>query len=175
MTQSIFTDLLIKGEIIEDLRPNLYDPVEGTTIADAEVKRITRKTNLAHIRWSLEDGGEIIISTTRPELICACGVVLVHPDDNRYRDMIGKTACLPIKVEGRSDKVKILSHPPVKMEFGSGVLMVCSYGDQNDVSVFRELKLEPFQAIDLEGRMTGVAGQLEGMLVSDARLSLIHI
>ena len=88
VTQSIFTDLLIKGEIIEDLRPNLYDPVEGTTIADAEVKRITRKTNLAHIRWSLEDGGEIIISTTRPELICACGVVLVHPDDNRYRDMI---------------------------------------------------------------------------------------
>ena len=123
VTQSIFTDLLIKGEIVEDLRPNLYDPVEGTTIADAEVKRITRKTKLAHIRWTLEDGNEIIISTTRPELICACGVILVHPEDSRYRDLIGRNVNLPIKVEGRSDKVKILSHPSVKMDFGSGVLM----------------------------------------------------
>ena len=175
VTQSIFTDLLIKGEIIEDLRPNLYDPVEGTTIADAEVKRITRKTKLAHIRWTLEDGHEIIISTTRPELICACGVILVHPEDSRYRDLIGRNVSLPIKVEGRSDKVKILSHPSVKMDFGSGVLMVCSYGDQNDVSVFRELKLEPFQAIDLEGRMTEVAGPLEGMLVLDARLAALDM
>ena len=80
------------------------------------------------------------ISTTRPELICACGMMLVHPEDSRYRDLIGRNVSLPIKVEGRSDKVKILSHPSVKMDFGSSVLMVCSYGDQNDVSVFRELK-----------------------------------
>ena len=102
-------------------------------------------------------------------------MILVHPEDSRYRDLIGRNVSLPIKVEGRSDKVKILSHPSVKMDFGSGVLMVCSYGDQNDVSVFRELKLEPFQAIDLEGRMTELAGPLEGMLVLDARLAALDM
>ena len=67
--------------IVEDLRPNIYDPVEGTTIADAEVERLQRKTKLVDVKWQTENGEELIISTTRPELICACGIVVVHPDD----------------------------------------------------------------------------------------------
>ena len=152
ITQSIFVDLFKKGEIIEDLRPNIYDPIEGTTIADAEVQRISRKTKLCDVKWMTEDNEEIIITTTRPEMICACGVVVVHPDDSRYSDLIGKNIYLPIDVKDRSKSVKILSHPSVKMNFGSGVLMVCSFGDQNDVSIFRELDLKPFQAINLEGK-----------------------
>ena len=81
VTQSIFVDLFKQGKIIEDLRPNIYDPKEATTIADAEVQRIQRKTKLCDIIWQIEDGGEIAISTTRPEMICACGVVVVHPND----------------------------------------------------------------------------------------------
>jgi len=175
ITQSIFREMLLKGVIIEDLRPNLYDPVEGTTIADAEVKRITRKTQLANVIWSTVDGEEIVISTTRPELICACGVVLVHPDDPRYTHLIGKEAVLPLPVKKRNETVTIQAHPSVKMEFGSGILMVCSYGDQNDVSVFRELKLNPFQAIDLEGKMTEVSGPLEGLTVKAAREKSIQL
>ena len=175
ITQSIFREMLLKGVIIEDLRPNLYDPVEGTTIADAEVKRITRKTQLANVIWSTVDGEEIVISTTRPELICACGVVLVHPDDPRYTHLIGKEAVLPLPVKKRNETVTIQAHPSVKMEFGSGILMVCSYGDQNDVSVFRELKLTPFQAIDLEGKMTEVSGPLEGLTVKAAREKSIQL
>ena len=76
VTQSIFVELFKNGTIIEDLRPNIYDPVEGTTIADAEVERLTRKTKLIDVIWELDDGSNVIISTTRPELICACGVVL---------------------------------------------------------------------------------------------------
>ena len=78
------------GGIIEDLRPNIYDPVEGTTIADAEVERLQRRTKLVDVKWQTEDGEELIISTTRPELICACGIVVVHPDDDRYKHLIGK-------------------------------------------------------------------------------------
>ena len=127
------------GTIIEDLRPNIYDPVEGTTIADAEVERLQRKTKLVDVKWELDDGSELIISTTRPELICACGVVVVHPDDERYQHLVGQKIKLPIPVSGREDFVEIKTHPSVKSEFGSGVLMVCSFGDQNDVAVFREL------------------------------------
>ena len=175
VTQSIFIDLFKKGDIIEDLRPNIYDPVEGTTIADAEVQRISRETLLCDVIWETVDGSELLISTTRPELICACGVVMVHPDDERYKHLVGKRIKLPLPVNGRSDTVEIQTHPSVKTDFGSGILMVCSFGDQNDVSVFRELGLKPFQAIDLEGKMTEISGPLHGHGVLDARKLAISI
>jgi valyl-tRNA synthetase len=174
VTQSIFSKLFKMGEIIEDLRPNIYDPVEKTTIADAEVERINRMSKLVDVKWQTEDGEEVIISTTRPELICACGIVAVHPDDERYSHLIGKKIILPVEVEGRDNFVNITTHPSVKSEFGSGVLMVCSFGDQNDVAVFRELALKPFQAIDLDGCMTSISGPLTGMKVKDARDSVIE-
>ena len=170
VTQSIFIDLFKKGDIIEDLRPNIYDPVEGTTIADAEVERISRNTKLVDVKWQTDSGEELIISTTRPEMICACGVVVVHPDDQRYQHLVGKRAILPMPVSGRETSVEIQTHPSVKSEFGSGILMVCSFGDQNDVAVFRELGLTPYQAIDLDGSMTDISADLSGMSVIEARI-----
>lgn len=170
VTQSIFIDLFKKGDIIEDLRPNIYDPVEGTTIADAEVERISRNTKLVDVKWQTDSGEELIISTTRPEMICACGVVVVHPDDKRYQYLVGKKAILPMPVSGRETSVEIQTHPSVKSEFGSGILMVCSFGDQNDVAVFRELGLTPYQAIDLDGCMTDISADLSGMSVIEARI-----
>ena len=170
VTQSIFVDLFRRGEIVEALRPNLYDPVEGTTIAEAEVTRLQRRTRLLDVRWSPVDGGDdIIIATTRPELICACGVVIVHPDDQRYTHLVGSKLRLPLPVGDRTAEVEVRSRASVDMEFGSGVLMVCSFGDQNDVAVFREMRLEPFPAVGLDGCMTAVAGPLAGMPVTEAR------
>lgn len=175
VTQAIFVDLFKRGEIIEDLRPNIYDPVEGTTIADAEVERLHRMTQLVDVKWTTESGEDIAISTTRPELICACGVVIVHPDDERYLNLVGQQIHLPVDVNGRGTSVEIRAHPSVKSDFGSGVLMVCSFGDQNDVTVFRELGLTPFQAIGLDGCMTGISGPLVGMSVIEARKTVIDI
>ena len=175
VSQSIFVDLFKQGNIVEDLRPNIYDPVEGTTIADAEVQRISRSTKLCDVIWETEGGEKVIITTTRPELICACGIVLVHPEDSRYSHLIGKEINLPLTVNGRSKKVSIASHHSVKMDFGSGVLMVCSFGDQNDVSVFREFGLDPFVAINLNGEMTEISGPLSGLSVIEARKKAIDI
>ena len=178
VTQSIFIALFKRGDIVEELRPNLYDPVEGTTIAEAEVERLPRKTQLMDVRWSVEgdpDHPPVIISTTRPELICACGIVIVHPDDDRYQHLVGKNLELPIDTSNRLSTVEVRVHPSVNMEFGSGVLMVCSFGDQNDVAVFRELGLPPFQAIDLDGNITEIGGPLAGMPVIDARTRAIEI
>ena len=175
VTQSIFVDLFKRGDIVEDLRPNIYDPVEGTTIAEAEVQRITRETLLCDVRWTTEDGEDVVISTTRPEMICACGVVVVHPDDERYTHLVGKRIHLPLPVDDRESSVEIVTHPSVKMEFGSGVLMVCSFGDQNDVAVFRELALKPFVAVDMNGRLTSISGPLSGMSAEDARTTSIEI
>ena len=175
VTQSIFVELFKKGDIVEDLRPNIYDPVEGTTIADAEVERLPRKTKLVDVKWTCEDGTDLVISTTRPEMICACGVVVVHPDDERYSHLVGQRVHLPLETSGREKSVPIMTHPSVKSDFGTGILMVCSFGDQNDVAVFRELGLAPFQAIDLEGKMTDVAGPFAGMKVIEARNAAIEM
>ncbi len=107
-------------------------------------------------------------------MICACGVVVVHPDDERYQHLVGKKIKLPLPVSGREEYVEIKTHASVKSEFGSGVLMVCSFGDQNDVAVFRELGLTPFQAINLDGCMTELAGQWSGMTVIEARKAVIE-
>ncbi len=173
ISQSIFVDLFKRGDIIEDMRPNIYDPVEGTTIADAEVERLQRMTRLIDVRWTTEDGEEITISTTRPELICACGIIVVHPDDERYSHLVGRRVLLPVQINGRSESVEITTHSSVKSDFGSGILMVCSFGDQNDVTVFRELGLKPFQVIDLDGNMTSIAGPYAGLSVSEAREKVI--
>ena len=175
VTQSIFVDLFQRGDIVEDLRPNIYDPVEGTTIADAEVERLQRKSKLVDVKWETSDGQELIISTTRPELICACGTIVVHPDDERYSDLIGKSVNLPIETSGRETTVQIRTHPSVKSDFGSGILMVCSFGDQNDVSVFREFGLNPYKAIGLDGCMTEISGPLFGHPAEQARSMAIDI
>ncbi|RJU93310.1 MAG: valine--tRNA ligase, partial [Candidatus Poseidoniales archaeon] len=175
VTQSIFVELFKKGDIIEDLRPNIYDPVEGTTIADAEVERLPRRTKLVDVKWTCEDGTDLVISTTRPELICACGVIVVHPDDERYKHLIGQRVELPLPVTDRPTHVNVMTHPSVKADFGTGILMVCSFGDQNDVAIFRELGLAPFQAIDLEGTLTELSGPLSGLNVLDARKQAIEL
>ena len=113
---------------------------------------------------------EIIIASTRPELLCACKTVIVNPDDERYSNLIGKNLIVPLT----NKEVKITPHHSAKIEFGSGAVMVCSYGDQNDVALFRELQLEEVIAIGLDGRMTEAAGDYQGLKPKQARTKIIE-
>lgn len=175
-SQSCFLELFEKGLIVEDLRPNSYDAKLGTAIADAEVYYEERKTRLNHVTWTVKETGEKIqISTTRPELICACRAVLVHPDHPPTKHLIGKTAVLPLaRGAGLPAEVPIRAHPNVLTDFGSGIMMVCSFGDQADVALFRELGLEPIAAIGMDGKMTEAAGKHAGLKVEPARKAVIE-
>ena len=93
---------------------------------------------------------EIIIASTRPELLCACKTIIVNEEDERYTDLVGQKIIVPIT----NQEVEVRTHHSAQKEFGTGAVMVCSYGDQNDVALFRELKLEEVVAIGLDGRMT---------------------
>jgi len=84
--------------------------------------------------------------------LCACKTIIVNEEDERYTNLIGKKVIVPIS----NQEVEIKIHHSTQKEFGSGALMVCSYGDHNDVALFRELKLEEAIAIGLDGRMTEV-------------------
>jgi len=167
ITQRSFIELWRKGLIVEQLRPNSYDPSLGTTIAEAEIYYEERETSLYHLRWRT-DGPDLVIATTRPELLCACQAVLVHPDDDRYLKLQGRQAYLPLYGRG----VKVISHPYADPEYGSGAVMICSFGDTGDVQLFRELELEPVAAIGLDGCMTEAAGPYAGQLVREARQAI---
>ncbi|MCC5994333.1 MAG: valine--tRNA ligase [Candidatus Aenigmarchaeota archaeon] len=170
LTQATFIELWNRGLIYFDTRPNNYCPVCKTTIADAEVVYEEVPTKLVYIKFRTSDNEEIVIATTRPELLCSCQAVLINAEDERYKHLVGKKAIVPIY--GR--EVPILAHPIVKSEFGSGIEMVCSYGDYNDVMLFRELGLKEIIAIDEDGRMTNAAGKYAGLKVEEAREKIIE-
>ena len=150
-------------------QPNNYDWVTGTTIADAEITYQEIPTKLVHMKFKIKDEQtEIIIASTRPELLCACKTVIVNPEDERYSQFVGKKIIVPIS----NQEVEIKTHHSAQMEFGSGAVMVCSYGDQNDVALFRELNLEEVVAIGLDGRMTEVAGDYTGLKPKQARTKI---
>ena len=170
-TQETFIDLWKKGVIYLATRPNNYDWVSGTTIADAEIVYDDLPTKLVYMKFIVKDEQkEIIIASTRPELLCACKTVIVNPDDERYSNLIGKNLIVPLT----NEEVKITPHHSAKIEFGSGAVMVCSYGDQNDVALFRELQLEEVIAIGLDGRMTEAAGDYQGLKPKQARTKIIE-
>jgi len=171
LTQSTFIELWKNGSIYLATRPNNYDWVTGTTIADAEITYQEIPTKLVHMKFKIKDEQtEIIIASTRPELLCACKTVIVNPEDERYSQFIGKKIIVPIS----NQEVEIKTHHSAQMEFGSGAVMVCSYGDQNDVALFRELNLEEVVAIGLDGRMTEVAGDYAGLKPKQARTKIIE-
>lgn len=171
LTQSTFIELWKQGKIYLANRPNNYDWVSGTTIADAEITYQEIPTKLVHMKFKIKDSEkEIIIASTRPELLCACRTVIVNPEDERYKDVIGKTVTVPII----GKEVEIKTHHSAQQEFGSGAVMVCSYGDQNDVALFREMELEEIVAIGLDGRMTEVAGTYAGLKPKQAREKIIE-
>ena len=160
LTQATFIELWKNGSIYLATRPNNYDWVTGTTIADAEITYQEIPTKLVHMKFKIKDEQtEIIIASTRPELLCACKTVIVNPEDERYSQFVGKKIIVPIS----NQEVEIKTHHSAQMEFGSGAVMVCSYGDQNDVALFRELNLKEVVAIGLDGRMTQVDGDYTGL------------
>jgi len=171
LTQSTFIELWKKNLIYLANRPNNYDWVSGTTIADAEINYVDIQTKLVYMKFAVKDSKDTVtIASTRPELLCSCQTVIVNPDDKRYANIVGKKITIPIF----NRDVKVMTHPSAQQEFGSGAVMVCSYGDQNDVALFRELNLEEIVAIGLDGRMTNAAGKYEGLKVKQAREKIIE-
>ena len=175
LTQATFIKMWQKGNIYLANRPNNYDWVSGTTIADAEIAYEEVQSRLVYMKFAIEnppdDGdGHVMVASTRPELLCACRAVIVNEDDERHAMHVGKTVTVPMT----GARVTIRGHHSARPEFGSGAVMVCSYGDQSDVALFRELKLEEVAAIGLDGRMTDAAGPYAGLRPKQARARIIQ-
>jgi len=171
VTQATFIEMWKKNLIYEDNRPSNWCPVCRTTIADAEIDYREIETSLNYLKFKVKETGETItIATTRPELLCTCAAVLFNPDDSRYQHLKGKTAIVPIF----NQEVTIRAHSSAKPEFGTGLMMACSYGDYSDLRLFRELNFKGSIAISQDGKMNEVAGPLKGLLVEEARKKMIR-
>jgi valyl-tRNA synthetase len=171
LTQKTFIDLWNEGLIYISNRPNNYCIDCGTTISDAEIIYDDLPTNLIYMFFTIADknNDKLVVASTRPELLFACQAVIINPKDKRYSHLIGKEVIIPLF----NRKVPILTHHSAKPDFGSGAVMVCSYGDHNDVQVFRELNLKEIISVDENGYTTPSAGQYSKLKLKHARQKII--
>lgn len=171
LTQATFIDLYKREMIYEDSKITNWDSVLRTTIADSEIEYENLESTFNYIKWKIkETGEEIVIGTTRPELICTCGMIIFNPEDKRYRHLQEKTAISPIF----NKEVKIMPHSLANQEKGTGIAMMCSAGDISDIQFFREIRIKPVIAINIDGKMNENAGFLNGLSVKEARAKMIE-
>ncbi len=171
LTQDTFIDIWNKNLVYFDKRINNYSPGLKTTIADSEIEYAELKSQFVNVKWKVkETNEEIIIGTTRPELIASCGMVIYNPEDERYKHLKGKHAILPIY----NKVVPIKPHTDAKIDKGTGLVMMCSAGDNTDIRFFREQNIKPIISIDINGKMNENAGFLEGQYVKNARNTMIE-
>jgi valyl-tRNA synthetase len=137
ISQMSFLDLMQKGQIYRDSQPMLWDPVDQTALAQADIEDKEQTTFMNDIQFTTEDGEQIIIATTRPEMLPACVSVFFHPDDKRYKELEGKFAISPLF----GVKVPLIPDDTVDPEKGTGLVMCCTFGDQADIQWWRKHNL----------------------------------
>jgi len=173
LTQSTFIELWRRGLIYLAERPVNWCSRCRTTLSDAELEYREEDGILYYIRFEIKEAGEsVTIATTRPELLAACKAVIFNPIDSRYNKRLhGKHAVVPLY----GHEVPVIPHEQADPNFGTGLVMICSYGDQTDIRLFRELGLEPRVLINEKGEMNENAGILEGLRVDAARARVVQI
>ncbi|MHC8608097.1 valine--tRNA ligase [Paenarthrobacter ureafaciens] len=149
VSQRAFLANLAAGDAYMAEAPTLWDVTFRTAVAQAELE--DREVPGAYYRYPFftEDGDKIFIETTRPELLAACAALVANPDDERYQPYFGKTVKSPLfDVE-----LEVKAHPLAKADKGSGIAMVCTFGDLTDVTWWRELQLPTRAIMGRDGRI----------------------
>lgn len=182
LTQISFIRLYKKGYIYKGKFPVNWCPRCMTAMADAEIEHVERKTLLNTIKFYLANGGEgngikkdekgsyIEIATTRPELLCTCQIVAINPNDERAPYLVGKEVIVPIY----GKKVKIVEDENVDPNFGTGIVMVCTIGDKEDLEWAMKYDLSIEICINEDGTLNELAGKYRGMKVEEARKAIIE-
>ncbi len=200
ISQRSFLGLLARGLAYQLEAPTLWDVDFQTAVAQAELEDRERPGAMHRVRFTPADGGsdtsdassasgEALIETTRPELIPACVALLAHPDDERHRALVGTEALTPLF----GTRVPVLTHPQVEREKGTGLVMVCTFGDLTDVTWWRELGLPVRAVLGPDGRLLDVPwgapgwetddlerarasyGELAGRTINQARRRMVEL
>jgi valyl-tRNA synthetase len=196
ISQRSFLGLLARGAAYQLEAPTLWDVDFQTAVAQAELEDRERPGAMHRVRFAAagEAGADpvqpaALIETTRPELIPACVALLAHPDDARHRELVGSDVLTPLF----GTRVPVLSHPLVEQDKGTGLVMVCTFGDLTDVTWWRELGLPVRSVLGPDGRLLEVAwgapgwesqdveraradyGELQGRTINQARKRIVEL
>jgi len=151
VSQRAFLRNLKRGEAYSSEAPSLWDTTFQTAVAQAELEDRERPGAYHDIAFHRPDGGDpIIISTTRPELLVSCVALVAHPDDERYQPLFGTTVTTPVF----GVEVPVKAHPLAEPDKGTGIAMICTFGDLTDVIWWRELQLETRAVMRKDGRLS---------------------
>ena len=171
-SQKSFIELAKKGIAYRENKPGPWCCKCRTSVATAELEDKELPSIFNYLNFRLADGsGTIPIATTRPEFLPACVAIFVNPEDERYKNLIGKKVKVPLFEE---NEVTIYADSKVGIDKGTGIVMCCTFGDQTDVEWWKEYKLELKQAIDDGGKMTEIAGKYAGLKSIDARKAILE-
>ncbi|MFV9857896.1 valine--tRNA ligase [Rickettsia sibirica] len=172
ISQMSFLDLVQKEEIYRTNQPILWDPVDGTALAQADIEDKEKTSFMNYITFKTEQGDPLTIATTRPELLPACVAVFYHPDDGRYKHLAGKSAITPLF----NEQVPLLADPLVRQAKGTGLVMCCTFGDQTDITWWKTHNLPLKTIITKKGTIDFQhETSIDGLKIKEARTKIIDI
>ena len=168
----VFVKLYNKGLIYKGKRMINWCPCCNTSISDAEVEYEEEPTHLWHIRYKVKDENRyVIVATTRPETMLGDTGVAVHPSDERYKDLVGKTVILPIM----NKEIPVIADPFVEMDFGTGCVKLTPAHDPNDYQAALNQGLEIIEVFDENFKMGDLVPELKGMDLLEARQRIVEM
>ncbi len=171
IAQQYFLELYKKGHIYKKEFPIIWDTEFQTPVSQAELEDKEQETLFSTIKFRLkENNQDLLIATTRPELLAACVAVFINPKDKRYNKLIGKKAIVPIF----NHEVPILGDDSAQIGKGTGILMVCSYGDKYDVEAINKHKLKPRIILTKNGHLNLPNTPYNGLKIKYARTKILE-
>lgn len=170
ISQRSFIDLYKKGHIYQKEGAGMWCGECRTAIAQAELENVDKDSLFSDIPFELKDGGQVVISTTRPELLPACTAIFIHPEDSKNAHLAGKTAIVPLF----GHEVPVLTDEKADPEKGTGCVMCCTFGDRTDIEWWEKHGLQARIVVGANGRMNDLAGQFSGMKPKVARKAVLE-
>ena len=168
--REVFVNLYEQGLIYKGSRIINWCPHCVTALSDAEVEYVDKPGHLWHIRYPLADGsGEVVVATTRPETMLGDSGVCVNPNDERYRDIVGKTVILPLM----NKEIPVVADDYAEMEFGTGCVKMTPAHDPNDFEVGLRHNLEVIRVLDDHGVVNALGGKYQGLDRYEARKQIV--
>lgn len=170
LTQKNFKLLYQQGIAYRQESPALWCSTCQTAIAQAEVEDKQVDSIFYDLVFTLENGHEILIATTRPELLSACVAVFINPKDKRYKKLIGTYIITPL-----GDKVKIFADDKVQIDKGTGIVMCCTYGDETDLFWKKQFNLDEKIIINKDGKFNQLAfPQIQNLTIPQGRKTIVE-
>lgn len=170
LSQESFVELYKKGYIYRKNEPALYCISCRTSVAQAELDDVEKESFFNDIVFKDQKGNNLIIGTTRPELLSSCVALLYNPNDERYVHLKGQQATVPLF----GIQVPIYEDEAVSIEKGTGLVMCCTFGDKTDIEWYKKFKLPYRQSIGLDGKWASDTGILAGLKGDEARTVVLE-